>query len=498
MLCGLSGPLSAQELTAFESIQWQKLEQDNPDLFGLFAATDPAMTADKLDKMKARLEALITRYREDDKFARAKPAKKIKTLYKETHDTFLVKYNLVNKFSHIFTTGEYNCVSATALYALIFDGLDIPYQIKQKPTHVYLLAYPQGDNILVETTDPVGGYVEFSGSFKADYIDNLTQAKLISAEERRQESVESLFDKHYFLDENISLQQLAGLQYANEAVFAMEGNDHATALSELSKAYSLYPSPQYEPLLIGLCVEMLYQLPYDDLSSVDYLVQLSRLDSTIVTTEMLFGEFARIANNYLVEHNDPDGLAAWCEKINRELDDAALLEEINYHHDYERGRLLYNAGSYRKALPYFEKCHHQKPDNVDVHQAVVESVRQILIAMPDQTLASDSLEGFARRMPALRENNHFKSMLTNSYLYNFMFQYDLENAAGGEKYKALFVEHMEPGLQVDTGNIGRAYAIAATYYYRRGNKRKALELINEGLEFAPNHRELMVRKQMIR
>ena len=81
-----------------------------------------------------------------------KEKKRIKFIYDAFHDTFLKKYNSSVFFSEIFKNGNYNCVTATALYCYVFEKLDIPYKVKDLPTHVYLIAYPDLYNIKLETT----------------------------------------------------------------------------------------------------------------------------------------------------------------------------------------------------------------------------------------------------------------------------------------------------------------------------------------------------------
>lgn len=60
----------------------------------------------------------------------------------------------------------------------MFDELGIPYSIKETPTHVYLIADPNGEQILIETTDPVKGFAEFSNGFKQNFISTLLAQKL--------------------------------------------------------------------------------------------------------------------------------------------------------------------------------------------------------------------------------------------------------------------------------------------------------------------------------
>ena len=105
--------------------------------------------------------------------------KKIKTVYNQVHSTFLKKYQEDVRFQDIFTNGNYNCVTASALFALVFEQLNIPYEIKEEPTHVYLLAYPNSSNILVETTTPLSGFLSFDDRFKQNFIEVLKNQKII-------------------------------------------------------------------------------------------------------------------------------------------------------------------------------------------------------------------------------------------------------------------------------------------------------------------------------
>ena len=86
-----------------------------------------------------------------------KETKRIKKVYDIIHSKFLKKYEANSIFTDIFKNGNYNCVTASAIYAYIFDKLDVPYHVKEAPSHVYLIAYPKTHNIYLETTAP-GAY----------------------------------------------------------------------------------------------------------------------------------------------------------------------------------------------------------------------------------------------------------------------------------------------------------------------------------------------------
>jgi hypothetical protein len=78
--------------------------------------------------------------------------KKVMRLYDDIHEKFLDKYTVFTPFSSIFTSQEYHCVTSNMLFALVFNEFGIPYEIRETPNHVFLVAYPNSSYITVETT----------------------------------------------------------------------------------------------------------------------------------------------------------------------------------------------------------------------------------------------------------------------------------------------------------------------------------------------------------
>jgi len=45
--------------------------------------------------------------------------------------------------------------------------------------------------------------------------------------------------------------------------------------------------------------------------------------------------------------------------------------------------------------------------------------------------------------------------------------------------------------------VGRAYSEACVYYFKKGQKVKARQLLDKGLQLVPNDYQLKIRKQMM-
>lgn len=123
------------------------------DFFKALFSIDSLISNVEIEKNRNKVQKTIKFSRQKEKKEKHE-RKRIKRIYNTIHNTFLEKYNIEAHFSDIFINGNYNCVSATALYSYVFESLEIPYKIKETPTHVYLVVYPKSYKIYIETTVP--------------------------------------------------------------------------------------------------------------------------------------------------------------------------------------------------------------------------------------------------------------------------------------------------------------------------------------------------------
>ena len=307
-------PLLAQDsLVFFNELKFESdfertmfntyLNNTDSSHLALFLATNPDMDQELYSKYRQQYDAHL-RALPMDKIYKKKKDKQIKAMYDEVHNRFFKKYEEINDFSSIFSKGYYNCVSATALYGMIFSQLNIPYIIKEKPTHVYLVAYPGTENVVVESTDPTGGFMTASDKYKEVFVEQLKNAKIISAEEFASKSVMQLFDEYYFSDPDISLIELAGIQYTNHALYALDNTKNRQAYTLLEKAHYLYPCERTATLMLTVGGMILQNTDYSAIEDVDYIAKMARFSKYGVTHEMIVAEFAGINETFLINKND--------------------------------------------------------------------------------------------------------------------------------------------------------------------------------------------------
>lgn len=466
------------------------------DLFLLFMANGNLLKEADVDGARTRFYTHLSTIGTEK--AR-KNEKKIKLIYDDVHKAFLSKYEMKNRFEDIFYNGYYNCVSASALYGLAFQHFNIPFTIKEEPTHVYLIAFPGAEQIMVETTTPVNGFRTIDPQFKQNYVKVLRDQKVISAQEFAGTNTDALFNKFYFGEqENITLAQLVGLQYFNDALYLAEQEKYLEAISQAEKAYLFYPSKRMAYTLMSMAHEAFKRRSARDSVHAACLAKLSRFKKFGITPEMIQGEFLRVTSDLLLSKGETEKMKAYYTQLHKNLQDETLRDEISFIYHYENGRILYNQARFRESIPFFQQCLTLKPKHQETNGIFISAITQSLRNQSNSE-ALKILEQFTVQHPPLLENNIFNEMLGNTYAREMQIAFESGRPVEGEKYRnvfeAFFKAHNE--VNYDTYLVGRAYSAAAVYYFRKGQSSKAKTIINKGLELSPNNYELESRKRMI-
>jgi tetratricopeptide (TPR) repeat protein len=364
------------------------LKENNKDYLQLFLANSPAADQD-LKLFEKRIDEILEEINVSGALKK-KNEKKIKYIYDLVHSRFLIKYEAENRFYEIARTGNYNCVTATALYAMLFEKLNIPYAIKEEPTHVYLVAYPNAENILVETTTPLSGFLAFDQAYKLDFVNTLKSQKIIGSSEVTSTNIDELFNKYYFGNENITLTQLIGIHFLNDCLFKRDHDDMAGAYEQIKKAYLYYPNTRSEYLLMGFTAERLEQTNLEPINKAILIGRISRFKKIGITNEMIIGEFQNLTQAVLSKRNDKDLYKKCYIEVVRNINDTELSKEISYIYYYENGRVFYNQGNYTRAKPFFAKALEIQPHNVDLGGIFISCLGQSFRNERNNTAIVDS------------------------------------------------------------------------------------------------------------
>jgi hypothetical protein len=427
-----------------------------------------------------------------------KTDKRLKTLFQKVHSTFLKKYDENAAFSKLFNTGEYQCVGASILYAYILEQCKIPYQIKETPTHVYVVAYPESYNILFETTDPTKGYFVPDDKSKANYIKQLVKSKYLDEVYVSKVGIDQAFNEFFYSKTSITLKEAVGLLYYNKAIEKMDADKASEAYSNISKAQILYPAKKNEFLKSQIMDQMIQNFKFNELKDWEGLTySVNSKGATEDSKKYVEYQFNELIQSKLWKEGQKDKVVEVYNYLRTNLKDSTLESNIEENYLFESARYEYNSNRYPEALQYLDKAIIKSPNSLMVKSMMVDL---IAVKMMDQQTGSARsiawLDHNVARYPFLAAN----TVIRSAYLYNYTFlsytAFSKEDAISGGKYMKLMMYELDTYKDHAVKNeiqIGNAFGRASEYYYRKQGKQKAMEILNTGLKYVPDN-ELLLRK----
>lgn len=208
--------------------------QDNPFLLLQSLAPNQNLNLTNWKKVVSDLDRIPTKKR--------KSLRILSDIFVLTQQQLLKEYQKNANFSKTIDQGIYDCVTGTAVYALLLNRFEIPYQIIETEEHVFIQGIFKKTPFIIESTFADEGLIlgeqETMGFLNSFIIHPSKSANLKPVE------VGSFFSKNESnsLFEKIGLRELAGLQYYNDAVKKFDEQKYKAAYVQLIKAEYLYPS----------------------------------------------------------------------------------------------------------------------------------------------------------------------------------------------------------------------------------------------------------------
>ncbi|GEM_PF-1828472 len=425
------------------------------------------------------------------------PKKKYKKymqeLYDRVHSDFLRRYKDFAPIRDMFSDGIYNCVTACVLYATIFDQLSIPYSIKETPNHVYIIARPQGEEYLIETTNPATGMNDLSESYQQRFVQVLLENKMITQAEWQINGTQSIFDEYYYKAEDIDLTQLVALHYFNTGLTLLEEEDYKSAYFSLEKSNELYPSEKIGLVLYSVGVQQIAEHEYEDQHYVILLSKISRSEHAV--DNELLGEFGRITSKYLVNDNMPVIYDSIYHYLRNSFDRKELIEDIDFVYHFERGRIALVRDKSKVAKQHLKEAYIMEPNNIDVENMLIAAIANSLAREDKTSVVLEELNSYLEINKDFLSNKSFGSMYITAHLLGMYNSFENRDVESGKYHKNQFEElyGVYPTYNIDQVLVGRAYSLASIYYFKRGDYGTAKRMLNSGLKYAPENVELRNR-----
>lgn len=157
----------------------------------------------------------------------------LKHLFYYVHRKHLKRYSKDSSPDALMKSGTYDCVTGTALYALVLEELNINYEIWEMNYHVYLTLKVDDTEIVFESTNPVDGFINLKHRIAQHHMHYEEDAKRFHQDQKIEIPI---------IHRAISLRELSGLQLFNQAIQHLQQEERDKAMEYVQQALDYYPS----------------------------------------------------------------------------------------------------------------------------------------------------------------------------------------------------------------------------------------------------------------
>ena len=245
----------------------------------------------------ANLEAELKKVIDDDDAV----MKKGERLYTFLHKRVLKKYSFNAEMASMISNGEYNCVTATAIYAQLAASVGLPVIYHATPFHVCPIIEWQGRRVWVEMTHPKDGFdVEFDREALAEM---LLENKFVTREEFAEKGAETVYNEFVHGHFQRSSASLLGYHYYNKALLKNEQGKTEESFWSLAKAFRLASKDEiilkvYDAAFTAVSSMKELASPYSGIAAV-YVYDRGS-DTTVILQTV---DAVRMGVENLVEHH---------------------------------------------------------------------------------------------------------------------------------------------------------------------------------------------------
>ncbi len=485
---------------AFERKAFEQLQQRDTNHLALLLAASGEMDSLRFQKYRNQLD-LIFKELDSARLVRKKPSKQIEKLFESVHDELLVKYEFENQFVEIFERGYYNCVSATAVYSYMLGRMGIKHVIIETPDHVYAAANLQGEEWIMESTDPVQGFYEITEKDRERELDRLVEQKIITREQRFSDKLDSIL-QHLYPSDGISGSRLVSLQYLNQALYDLEDEKRWEGFQNSLKAYLLAPGEKQSLLLQESLGIWLAEEKIDNPVYYRAIAFFIGNDSSASHRKKVLEAFPYYGQLYLQDTLTPGQFDSITTAYQRGLyADPAGLGEIAVYSRLFKAQKRLDGGDAVAAYPFGRQAVLLDPQLKDARDQIMGVMGRIIVEQSwSNANILDSLRSLHSQVPLLRDEQLWNGIYGETILQEIFLLLDQNRLGAARKLRREFEKMMDdPALDavVTKSLIGAVYARLALKDYNI-SKAAAAKTIRKGLEYAPMSSDLLRYKKMMR
>ncbi|WP_339923898.1 hypothetical protein [uncultured Cyclobacterium sp.] len=165
--------------------------------------------------------------------------KMVKNIFYRSHQRIFRNYEQFSMVQDTFTSGAYDCVSGSLILSGLLEYFGFEFDIIETTYHVFLKVEVANEEVILEVTDPLSGFILEDDALKT-YMAKFYTGENITSPWGVLASIEEPNTPAIF--RKIDLQSLVGLQYFNQAINHYNNDNELLAYQFSVSALKMYKS----------------------------------------------------------------------------------------------------------------------------------------------------------------------------------------------------------------------------------------------------------------
>lgn len=422
--------------------------------------------------------------------------KSLAKLFNAVHDSFLEVYKRDASITDLHN-GTYNCVTASCLYVEVMDHFSIPYAIIESPNHVYLIAYPNEDFIVFETTSPFFDNFQYSKKEIKQLSTQYVKSKLVRSSTVEAEGFLPVYLVINADHQAVERRDLLSFLYGNRFVHEYDVFDKQMNQEQLDKAMLLSDKGLYDEMFTEQVIY--YNFENDPRDSVEFLKFIMAVNINKNRNEEAVGI---IGDRFTDYRNDYDmaSIQSTYQMAMNGLTDQASKDEIHNAYLYNKAIYQAMAGEMAAAIEDAKALYALNPDKEKAKELLQDFLIESALEDANSSTitaqeAMDKLDQLKADYEFITESDDFISAQFRIMLEEAEVAFGHYEKKEGEYWMNRVLEFQKQygkRLRFDTYRMEIVYAYWADCYYDNGKRR--MEIIDQGLELYPRSERLLERK----
>lgn len=447
---------------------------------------------------KERISVLISDL-EGRKIRRKSTSKALEILEEEVGQQFLQRPAYLAHFDQLFKLGQYDRTTATALYALAMEYFGLPYLLQVRDAEILLIADPQelARPLALPHDDP--WTASSSQRFQNAYLEVLRSIGYVSPAEWDR-SPQALYDQYYLGgNTQLNLRQMASFLYYRQALRAYAKQSWSTALDWLYRAEQLASWPVHEVIRRAIWLQLANQ-PDNASESLRYLWMIWQDSPGAPWQKELLQHFSQAISEVSGNSSSwriDSTYFAYQEKFAQHPGAMGQLRELYY---LQRARYHAKEANTEAVMSFMDSLYSLRPYQTEVQDVLAGMLVWSLRTERDYTKGLERISLYERQYPFLSKHALFQDRHLFYQAERIRYHYNADEDILGSRYFEEFKKHClrisKPPSYVSW--VTTAYLAASDYHFRNGDYSRALLIVEEARQEAPQDPYLDHRSDVLR